>query len=265
MTRIDWLLMAFNVALFGGLLRWLWIKRANALADVRPKCKHGVDKLRGPKCAECRKEDEAYFAEKRKEILREVNRTCLQCGHKQPETQAWLHSHNGEIAKWRPDRVTVNFAIEEEIKFDFQEAVPSYDPDAMLKVLKEMRSKHTIKWGWEPMPVAVPFKVGQWVRVYREKSHFTGALGCVSATYKPDCVTVVFEPNSLGHGFYEHELEPATPRPGEWWMYRDENPGACPGSSGTAGHPILITNPELLCKSAYCQSVLEPVNFGKER
>lgn len=72
MNRMDWLLLAFNVGVFLFLVRWLWCKRADRLAEAgaaRPRCKHGADKLRGPKCAECRKEDEEYFAEKKHDFL----------------------------------------------------------------------------------------------------------------------------------------------------------------------------------------------------
>lgn len=41
-------------------------RRVRDIERARPKCKHGRDKLRGPKCEECYEETRAYFEEKEK-------------------------------------------------------------------------------------------------------------------------------------------------------------------------------------------------------
>jgi hypothetical protein len=205
MTRLDWLLMAFNVTLFLFLLRWLWIKRMNRLAEAsnRPRCKHGVLR-RGYICAECRKEDEAYFSEKPL-IMTADTRYCVDpsCGYSQPADQPWFHGHDSVLVKWRSDHVTVNLPVEKEIRFDSRMDVPGdlkiagkwmsfeaafrlwsseckftdTEPAPMNPLCRQCKEKGSMCWycrqarGLDPYgdikkaAEVNRFKIGQWVRI----------------------------------------------------------------------------------------------------
>lgn len=257
MTRIDWLLMAFNVGLFAFLLRWLLQKRADRRADVRPRCKHGVDKLRGPKCQACQSAVAQEFAQyeqakKTKEqdpwvydkdapgdfkidpdwakkardsygdvgrgIAEDVYRMSLQ----RERIRAAIFGRPGDKSnelkcEWRPFQDHEPQPVAPAIRCH-RCGADSFEGRALQGDGGEM-PYICVEAGCSTWTTPLPkFKVGQWVRTRSEK------LGRVLAIEHLKAIDlyrfrIVLELNSLGHSLVPEFLDAALPRVGEWWRW----------------------------------------------